>query len=251
MDDLQMQDVTDEKSTENQTLFSSAEKEILDLYDQVKKLELEIALAKARTRLADESAREAGRGRGDAESEDDEADASLVIDQKGIDQAREQLLEAMALYNLRDTVVENVLTTNPILKGIHNSTYASPIEEDIQDWIRTRDDTSHSVAKQSSSLRQVLDQLTEVESDTLRVSRKNRDLATEILRLAKEADRGKTDAIADDPAAREQIVKLEARLAASKQKWRVMKGTASGIVAGSGVDWARDAELRDVVLDPE
>ncbi|KUI60454.1 hypothetical protein VP1G_07648 [Cytospora mali] len=250
MDDLQMQDVADEKGTGNQTLFSGAEKEILDLYDQVKELELEIALAKARTRLADESARGVGRG-GDAESEDDEADASLLSDQKGVDQAREQLLEAMALYNLRDTVVENVLSTNPILKGIHNSTYASPIEEDIQDWIRTRDDTSHSVAKQSSSLRQVLDQLTEVESDTLRVSRKNRDLAAEVLRLAKEADRDKTDAIADDPAAKEQIVKLEARLTASKQKWRVMKGTASGIVAGSGVDWARDAELRDVVLDPE
>ena len=66
-----------------------------------------------------------------------------------------------------------------------------------------------------------------------------------------EADRDKSDAIADDPAAKEQIAKLEGRLAASKQKWRVMKGTASGIVAGSGVDWASKSELRDVVLDPD
>lgn len=122
---------------------------------------------------------------------------------------------------------------------------------DIQRWIYTRDDTSHSVAKQSASLRQVLDQLTEVESEALHVSGKNRDLAAEVLRLAKEADRDKTDAIADDPAAKEQIVKLEERLAASKQKWRVMKGTASGIVASSGVDWVTSPELRDVVLDPE
>lgn len=46
-------------------------------------------------------------------------------------------------------------------------------------------------------------------------------------------------------------MKLEGRLAASKQKWRVMKGTASGVVAGSGVDWAGDSELRDVVLESE
>lgn len=37
----------------------------------------------------------------------------------------------MALYNLRNSVVNNVLITNPILKGIHNSTYASPIEESV------------------------------------------------------------------------------------------------------------------------
>ena len=34
--------------------FSDEEKEILGLYDQVQKLELELALAKARTRLAGE-----------------------------------------------------------------------------------------------------------------------------------------------------------------------------------------------------
>lgn len=126
-----------------------------------------------------------------------------------------------------------------------------PFRRDIQQWMSIRDDTSHSVAKQSASLLQVLDQMTEVESETLSVSRKNRDLAAELLSLLREADRDRMDAIADDPVAEAQIVKLERRLAASKQKWKIMKGTASGIVAGSGVAWARDAELRDIVLDPD
>lgn len=52
MGDLQMQEAADESSTGEQPLFSEAENEILDLYDQVKNLELEIALAKSRTRLA-------------------------------------------------------------------------------------------------------------------------------------------------------------------------------------------------------
>lgn len=56
-------------------------------------------------------------------------DDSQVTDPQEMGEAREQLLEAMALYNLRNTVVESVLSTNPILKGIHNSTYASPIEQ--------------------------------------------------------------------------------------------------------------------------
>lgn len=52
MDDLQMQDAMDENNIGEQPPFSEAETEILSLYDQLKKLELEIALAKARTRLA-------------------------------------------------------------------------------------------------------------------------------------------------------------------------------------------------------
>lgn len=41
------------------------------------------------------------------------------------------------------------------------------------------------------------------------------------------------------------------RVRGERRKWRVVKGAASGIVAGSGVDWAADETLRDMVLDPE
>lgn len=157
----------------------------------------------------------------------------------------------MAFYKLRNTVVNSVLIANPILKGIHDSTYASPIEQDLPPWVEARDEAAHQVAKATAARRRLLDELTRVESETLRATRRNRELAAEMLRLAAEADDGRRGALTEEPAAKDQIEKLEARLAASRQKWRVMKGTASGIVAGSGVDWANDDELRDVVLDPE
>lgn len=47
------------------------------------------------------------------------------------------------------------------------------------------------------------------------------------------------------------MARLQGELKASRQRWKVMKGTASAVVAGSGVDWARDDELREMVLDPE
>lgn len=49
----------------------------------------------------------------------------------------------------------------------------------------------------------------------------------------------------------EEQERLEADVKASKQRWRVMKGVAGGIIVGSGVDWVQDDELRDAVLDPE
>ncbi|KAJ4394279.1 hypothetical protein N0V93_003496 [Gnomoniopsis smithogilvyi] len=221
--------------------LSEQEKEILDMYDEVQKLELEVALTRARVRLANENVK--GAGKRAATSDDQES--------QDIKDAREQLLEAIALHNLRQSVVTNVLMTNPILKGIHNSTYASPIEQDLHPWVQTRDATAHSVATQSAVLRRTLDQLSEVEADTLRTSRRNRELASEVLRLAKEADVNRNQALDADEGAKVKIAELEEKLAKSRQKWRVFKGTASGIVAGSEVDWVSDEELRAVVLDPE
>ncbi|PSR77668.1 centromere protein H (CENP-H)-domain-containing protein [Coniella lustricola] len=228
MADIQMPDAPGKDSfTDKTPSFSDQEEEILHLFDKVQKLELEVALAKARVQLA---------------NAEDEAEVS---------QAREQLLEAMALYNLRNRVVSNVLIANPILKSIHNSTYASPIEEDLLRWLRIRDETAQAITSQSTSLSTVLAELTQVESETLRLAQQNRNLAAEVLQLAKEADLDRERAMTNDPAAMNEIKTLEARLRASKQRWRVIKATAAGIVAGSGVDWVADAELRDVVLDPE
>lgn len=248
MADLQMQDAAHEVDVSKGPSFSEEEKEILELYDQVQRLELELALAKARTRLAEEAE---SRG-GDDEDEDDNGQDEDDPDR--VEEARNQLLEAMSLYTLRNGVVNNVIITNPLLKGIHGSTAASPIEQDILPWVQARDTASRDVAAQSTTAKQVLAQLTDAESEALRAARRNRELAAEVLRLAREADRGRVGGAAGaggDQAAGAQIAELEGKLAASRRKWRVMKGTASGIVAGSGVDWAADPELRDVVLDPE
>lgn len=92
--------------------------------------------------------------------------------------------------------------------------------------------------------------LQKVQVEAIRVSRRNAELAAEVLMLAQAADQSKAESIAD-PAMKEEIAKLEQELKASRQKWKVMKGTASAVVAGSGVDWAKDTELHDIVLDPD
>ncbi len=110
--------------------------------------------------------------------------------------------------------------------------------------------TSTSVAQASTDLRAVLDQLTEVESQSLRLSRQNVGRASEVLRLAEETKRERSQPV-DDPRTKEELERLERDVKTSRQRWRIMKGTASAVVAGSGVDWASDQELRDIVLDPE
>lgn len=264
MDDTQMHDVLNETGTDGEPVFSDEEQEILDLYDQAQTLELELALTKARVRLAGSlptpirdhtppilttsiAGETSSAPPADSESDNDNG----PDDPQALAASRAQLLEAMALCRLRDTVATGVLTANPILKGLHSSTYASPVEQDLAPWLHARDRAAQHAARQSGALRDALDRLAEAEAEGQRAARRNRALAAEVLRLAREADRGREAALADDERVRAQVEALEERLRVSRQKWRVIKGTTSGIVAGSGVDWAGDEVLRDLVLDPE
>lgn len=113
-----------------------------------------------------------------------------------------------------------------------------------------RDSISSTLATQNTELHSVLTELAEVEGRALRLSRENVALAARLLSLAKQTHRGKAEVLAGEAGHAAEIAELEAGVKASRQRWRVLKGTASAIVAGSGVDWASDAELRDMVLDP-
>lgn len=117
-------------------------------------------------------------------------------------------------------------------------------------FIERRDEASVSVARQASQTNEVWKALTTAQSDTLRKSRENVTLAAELFELADQA-KLKKRVPPNNSKMMEEQKRLEAEVKASKQKWRVMKGVAGGIIVGSGVDWVQDDELRDVVLDPE
>ncbi|KAL8388400.1 hypothetical protein RB595_009268 [Gaeumannomyces hyphopodioides] len=215
-------------------LFSNDEERVLQLFDRLQELQLQIALVKARQSLAPSLG---------SSSEENEA---------ALEEAKTQLLETRASYFLRNQAVESVLSANPILNAIHGAKLASPIERDLEEPIKQRDAAARAVAMQSTELHEVLDRLTKVESESAAVSRRNVELAAEMFRLAGEAARDDKVLLDDDrDRDRDRIARLENELRQSRRRLRVMKGTASAVVVGSGVDWVRDPALRDMVLDPE
>jgi len=92
--------------------------------------------------------------------------------------------------------------------------------------------------------------LTKVESEHIFIARKNVELSATMLALAEQANtRMKKDI--DDPKARQELDELEASMKTSRRRWRIMKGTATATIAGSGIDWARDPRLVEIVLDDD
>ncbi|KAM0420502.1 hypothetical protein ACHAPT_011670 [Fusarium lateritium] len=210
--------------------ISEDEEKILALYDRIQELRLEIAIINAqRSHPPDES---------------------LSFTPEETRKAQLELLESRAKYVLRNEAIDAVVMANPILKAVHGGTEAAPIERELLPYVERRDEASIAVAEEAAKTGRVWDELTTTQSDTLLVSRQNVTSTTELFELAEAAKRKKRIPPNNTKMMQEQA-KLEAEAKASKQRWRVVKGVASGIIAGSGIDWARDDELRDVVLDPE
>lgn len=95
-----------------------------------------------------------------------------------------------------------------------------------------------------------LGESTRVQAETALTVARNVELVAELLDLAAQVEERKRGHL-NDARSQGEVRRLEEQVRLSKRRWQVVKGLSSGIVAGSGVDWARDDELRDMVLDPD
>ncbi|KAI0205030.1 centromere protein H (CENP-H)-domain-containing protein [Astrocystis sublimbata] len=207
--------------------LSHREKQVLELHDKLQQLQLEIALLNAQNSYVPDT-----------------------TSRRTVEEAQKELLGSRARYTLRNEVVASVVSANPILQAVHDGTMASPIERDLLPLLTDRDAATSTLASQDTKYHSLLSDLTEVESRSLRLSRENVALAQRLMTLANQTDKGKAELLSNNPEHGAKIAALEADLKVSRRRWRVLKGTASAIIAGSGIDWARDTELRDIVLDP-
>ena len=119
---------------------------------------------------------------------------------------------------------------------------------DLLPLIQQRDTLSVNLSQLSSKILSARNELTKVESEHVVVARKNVELASTMLALTEQAKTHRKEDI-DDPKVREELDELEVAMKASRQKFRIMKATASATIAGSGIDWSRDPKLLEIVLD--
>ena len=87
-------------------------------------------------------------------------------------------------------------------------------------------------------------------ADNMRALEKNQNLTATLVTLAKKVQAGREE-MSKDASFGAQLDELQQDAATARQRWRMMKSVVGAIVAGSGVDWAGDDSLRDLILDEE
>ncbi|KAA8567368.1 hypothetical protein EYC84_010393 [Monilinia fructicola] len=150
------------------------------------------------------------------------------VTDEDIRKAEKDLLESKANYSLRSKLIENVVIANPVLKAVHAGNNASIIEQDLLPLIEKRDIFSENLAQ---------------------ISNKLQSSREELMRESKTSSQGKESI--QDSEVRAQLDELERDMKKSRQRWRIMKNTTSAVIVGSGIDWARDPELLEIVLDDD
>ncbi|KAH6636755.1 centromere protein H (CENP-H)-domain-containing protein [Chaetomium tenue] len=212
-------------------IVTEAEVNALTLYDQLQQLQLELALLRSQR------------------SHHASADESPQVSGHNWAGKQTHLLEAKATLALRNSAVESVAAVQPTLNAAHQATQASIVEGGLLPTIEQRDKITVKAATICADLQTARGSLAGLEVENLHASQRNTALATEALELA-EKTHSQTPENVESGQYKGNINILESKVDSSRRRWRVMKGAASAIVAGSGIDWVRDERLRDLVLDP-
>ncbi|GME63510.1 uncharacterized protein LTHEOB_3920 [Neofusicoccum parvum] len=219
-------------------VLSDPEKLVLQLYQQVRELELERALVEAQQSDAPSPS-------SDETLSDDEVAQQLLV-------AEREAMEARASYLLRNKIVEQVLITDPVIRAVHAGSNASFDERRLLPHLHTRDVLSMYLSSLIANLTTTTSSLTTATKALTAANAKNTSLATTLLSLAKPP--ASSVAAADeitDANLRAQLLEAEKDATAARRRWRSVKGVAAGVVVGSGVDWAGEEGLRRLVMEDE
>jgi hypothetical protein len=102
----------------------------------------------------------------------------------------------------------------------------------------------------ASKLVSVQHAISSVEQASVIANRKNRELSATMLALAEEMKAQSAKDI-EDPRLRDQVRAVEKEMKDSRRRMKTLKGILSAMIVGSGINWAADADLTELVMDDE
>ena len=102
----------------------------------------------------------------------------------------------------------------------------------------------------SARLHSTSQALTEVEAQNIEAMEKNRELTATLVELTRQMSEQRVSALTESNLGNQlEILRDDVRTA--RKRWKIMKSVVAAVIVGSGVDWARDDELRQAVIDAE
>lgn len=151
-------------------------------------------------------------------------------------------------------VIENVLMTDPGIRAVRSSA-TSVMERKLFSLINRRDLLSLVHQNVSKARTSVLEDLSNAEMDSLGLAAENREVAAKLLRLTASTRDEEKDtswrAQLSDTKMQAELDSLENEKDAAAARYVTLKRIASAAITASGVNWADNDSLLEIVLDDE
>ena len=178
--------------------------------------------------------------------------------------AQQEAMEAKAEYEIRNRIIHNVLVMDPVLKAVHGGERTGFAEK----WaaLHTATETRLTPARRmlplitendtvsllhgslSSKLASSTRALSAAEQANMSANEKNRELSQTMLALAEKMKTQSAEDI-EDPRLREQVDTADKELKESRRRMKTLKAILSAMIVGSGINWAADETLTELVMD--
>ena len=151
---------------------------------------------------------------------------------------------------LRQSVVEDTMIASPVLNALHSGSNATGTERTLHPLLNRRDILEVASTNIASSLRLTIQETSKTAAANLASMHKNRTLAARLMVLT-DTINNRTQAVIEQTQSRTRIEEMKKEAETSKKQWTLMKRVISAVIAGSGVYWAQDSVLTDLILDAE
>jgi hypothetical protein len=189
---------------------------------------------------------------------DDELQAQLTI-------AQREAMEAKAEYEIRNRVTHNVLVMDPVLKAVHGGDRTRYAEKFVQlaqlhtlsnksrrilPMVTENDIVSMVHGSLASKLLSNQRAISTAGQANTFASLENRELSATMLALAEEMKAQSAKDI-EDPRLRDQVSAVDRELKDSRRRMKTLKELLSAMIVGSGINWAADEDLTELVMDDE
>lgn len=92
--------------------------------------------------------------------------------------------------------------------------------------------------------------LSTAEQGNIGAHERNRELSETLLTLANEIKTQSTEDI-EDTQLRDRVKIVEKQVKDSRRRMRNLKGMLAGMIVGSGINWAENEALRELVMEDE
>lgn len=102
----------------------------------------------------------------------------------------------------------------------------------------------------SARLNSTLKAITTAEAESIGALEKNRTLTKSLFGVISQL-RSQREAALQEADSGVLVDKLKGEARTAERRWKIMKSFVSAVIVGSGVDWARNEELRQAVVQKE
>ncbi|KAF1813017.1 hypothetical protein P152DRAFT_334926 [Eremomyces bilateralis CBS 781.70] len=235
--------------------LSPREQQILDLWNQLHEIRLETAVLEAKKLRSSSHSHRSPQAVQINPIPAPNPDPSTLSDAEvlaALSTAETDLRATHHVTTAQQTLLSSILSTRPILDAVH-----SPSASDrLAPLIAERDVLALVSSRLATQLAETLTELDRVETRSRELVEENRGLVGEMVRLAEEGREPGVEEVVKELEGREdawggRLREGERRVAEERKRYRVMRGLVQGVVVGSGVNWAEDEKLVELVVEDE